>query len=68
MGGYGWCNPVYQHAEAEPTINVELFGRETPVEVGFTELRKCNSKWEGRYMFPCHHHNGRSEISEMAKK
>ena len=18
MGGYGWCNPVYQHAEAEP--------------------------------------------------
>ena len=24
------------------TINVDLFGRETPVEISFTEIKKCN--------------------------
>ena len=24
------------------TINVELFGRETPVEISFAELNECN--------------------------
>ncbi len=36
------CDHRYQHAEEESvTINVELFGRETPVEISFSEVKKA---------------------------
>jgi transcriptional antiterminator NusG len=28
------------YSKQSATINVELFGRETPVEIGFAEIRK----------------------------
>ena len=31
---------IMNHAKQTVTINVELFGRETPVEVGFADVKK----------------------------
>ena len=41
--GYSWSYPDYQRTEDRAcTINVELFGRETPVELGFAEVKKMD--------------------------
>ena len=43
-----WKDTVGMVKEVNPqkqtlTINVELFGRETPVEISFSEVKKCNN-------------------------
>ena len=39
--GYSRCDSDYQYAQKQSlTINVELFGRETPVEISFAEVKK----------------------------
>ena len=39
MERYRWCDPVDQRYKQSATINVDLFGRETPVEISFTEIK-----------------------------
>jgi transcriptional antiterminator NusG len=42
MERYCRCCQDINEGKKTVTINVEMFGRETPVELNFTEVKKCN--------------------------